>query len=125
MAKSKKPKHIAVAGNIGAGKTTSKVRIEQEEAGGLAFRIMDTGAVGGLFVTPIGLQEGARKVAAATNIRLVRLNADATPQQFVLEFLGNLFVRPASGEMKFEGWPPTVVCSQEGDTATEVPTNTP
>jgi hypothetical protein len=40
----------------------------------------------------MGLQEGARKVAAAANILSVVLNADATPQQFVLAFLGNLFV---------------------------------
>jgi hypothetical protein len=42
--------------------TNSKVK--QEQAGGLAFRILDTGAAGGVFVTPIGLQEGAEKVAA-------------------------------------------------------------
>ena len=32
------------------------------------------------------------KVASATKIHSVTLNADATPQQFVLSFLGNIFV---------------------------------
>lgn len=70
--------------------TTS--RLKQEAVASLAWRIQDTGAVGGLLVSPLGLQEGARKVAASANIQSVVLNADATPQQFVLAFLGNLFV---------------------------------
>lgn len=86
--------------------TTSK--ITQEKAGALAYRIKDTGAKGGVFVTPIGVQEGARKVAVAANIKVVRLNPDATPQQFVLEFLGSLFVRPLGQEMKIEGHAPGV-----------------
>lgn len=69
----------------------------------MAYRIHDTGAKGGVVVTPIGFQEGAQKVAAATNILSVRLDADATPQQYVLEFLGNLFVRPLGAEMKAQG----------------------
>ena len=62
--------------------TTS--RIKQEAVAALAWRIQDTGAVGALLVSPLGLQEGARKVAAAANVVAVVLNADATPQQFVL-----------------------------------------
>jgi len=30
----------------------------QEKLGGLAYRIMDTGATGGIIVSPLGLQEG-------------------------------------------------------------------
>ena len=70
--------------------TTS--RLKQAALASLAFSIQDSGAMGGLVVSPLGLQEGARKIAASKNIQLIILNADATPQQFVVSFLGNLFV---------------------------------
>ena len=70
--------------------TTS--RLKQEAVAGLAWRIHDTGAAGALLVSPLGLQQGAQKVAAAANVVAVRLNAEATPQQFVLSFLNHLFV---------------------------------
>lgn len=69
-------------------------KLKQEHVAGLAYRMIDTGAAGGVTVTPLGLQKGAEKVAHAEKIVSVRLNADATPEQFVLEFLGNLLVRP-------------------------------
>lgn len=59
-------------------------RLKQEAVAGLAWRINDTGAAGALLVSPLGLQQGAQKVAAAANVVAVRLNAEATPQQFVL-----------------------------------------
>lgn len=83
-------------------------KLKQKDACALAYEIQDIGAKGGIIVTPIGLQKGAQKVAAAANIKSVRLNADATPQQFVLEFLGDLFVRVLGQEMKAEGYPPGV-----------------
>jgi hypothetical protein len=70
--------------------TTS--RIKQEQISGIAWRILDTGASGALVVSPLGLQEGASKVAAAAGVRAVRMSADATLESFVVEFLGNLFV---------------------------------
>lgn len=70
--------------------TTS--RIKQEAVAALAFRIQDTGAAGGFVVSPLGFQEGAQKVARSANIHSVLLNAAATPQEFVLSFLGNLFL---------------------------------
>src|SRR5690242_17015231 len=51
--------------------TTS--RVSQEILAGLAFRIQDTGASGGIVVTPIGYQEGAKKVAAHVGIKTVQL----------------------------------------------------
>lgn len=64
--------------------TTS--RQSQEKVGGLAYRIIDTGAIGGIIVSPLGLQEGAEKVAAAENIVEVRLDEDSTPEHFVIHF---------------------------------------
>lgn len=40
--------------------TTSKQN--QEKSGGLAYRIIDTGASGGIIVSPFGLQEGPPKL---------------------------------------------------------------
>lgn len=88
-----------------------KSRLTQEELGAIAFRLIDTEAVSGIIVTPLGLQEGAQKVAAAMNVLLVRLDAGATPQQFILEFLGKLFIRPAGQEMGLTGGQPGVVVS--------------
>ena len=70
--------------------TTSKQ--SQEKAGGLAYRIIDTGAVGGIIVSPFGLQEGARKIADAENILEVCLDPDSTPQDFAMRFLNKLMV---------------------------------
>jgi hypothetical protein len=67
-------------------------KITQEAAGGLAYRIRDTGAAGGIFVTPIGLQEGAAKVAAAENIELVRMTENSTRENYLLQFLNDLFI---------------------------------
>jgi len=66
--------------------------IDQEQVGGLVFRIIDTGAEGGLMVTPIGYQEGAQLVAKAGNVTLVTLNADATEREYVLKVAEHLFV---------------------------------
>src|SRR5947209_5855900 len=40
-----------------------KDRVEPEKLEALAFRIMDAGAIGGIVVSPMGLQEGAAKIA--------------------------------------------------------------
>ena len=84
--------------------TTS--RLDQDTVATLAWRIQDTGAAGGFIVSPFGLQAGASKVAASANIQSVTLNADATPQQFAVSFLGKLLVgfpgaeaRLATGQM--------------------------
>jgi hypothetical protein len=68
--------------------TTSKQN--QEKAGGLAYRIIDTGAAGGIIVSPFGLQQGAAKVAAAEKILSVRLTASSTPTEFSFQFLDKL-----------------------------------
>lgn len=66
----------------------TKEKASQEELGGLAWRIMDTGAGGGIYVNPLGLQEGAELVAKATNIISVQLDPNSTAHDFVIGFLG-------------------------------------
>jgi hypothetical protein len=70
--------------------TTSKQN--QEKVGGLAYRIIDTGAKGGIIVSPLGLQEGAERVAAAENIVSVQLNENSNRQDYVLRFLNRVMV---------------------------------
>jgi hypothetical protein len=70
--------------------TTSKQN--QEKVGGLAYRIIDTGAEGGIIVSPLGLQEGAERVAAAENIVSVQLNEKSTQHEYVLRFLNKIMI---------------------------------
>lgn len=70
--------------------TTS--RQSQEKIGGLAYRIIDTGAMDGIIVSPLGLQEGAQKVATAENIVEVHLDENSTPEQFLMRFLNKIMV---------------------------------
>jgi hypothetical protein len=47
---------------------------------------------GGILVNPLGLQEGAERVAAAENIIAVRLNEDCNRYEFVLGFLNKIML---------------------------------
>jgi hypothetical protein len=67
-------------------------RQSQERIGGLAYRIIDSGAMGGIIISPLGLQEGAQKVAAAENIVEVHLDENSTPEQFVMSFFDKVMV---------------------------------
>jgi hypothetical protein len=70
--------------------TTSKQN--QGKLGTLAYSVIDTGAVGGIIVSPLGLQEGANRVAAAENIISVQLDEESTRHEFVLRFLNMVMV---------------------------------
>ena len=70
--------------------TTSK--LSQEQLGGVAFRIIDTGAQGGITVSPLDLQKGAKLVAAHANIVHVMLDPKSTTTEYVMKFLDKLFV---------------------------------
>jgi hypothetical protein len=70
--------------------TTSKQ--DQEQLGSLAYRIIDTGAQGGILVSPLGFQSGAQKVAQANCIIHVELHPDSTPTEFFMRFLNQIFV---------------------------------
>lgn len=67
-------------------------RLNQEAVGGLAYRVIDTGAAGGIIVSPLPLQDGAKKVAEANNIVHVRLAPDSTPENFVIGFFNKIFI---------------------------------
>lgn len=69
--------------------TTS--RLKQKNMAALAYRIHDTGAKGGIIVSPLGLQKGARIIAKAENVVSVRLDENSTTKNYVLEFLNKIF----------------------------------
>lgn len=58
----------------------------------LAYSIIDTGAAGGIIVSPLGLQEGATKVANAENIRTVHMDENSTRTEYMFSFLNEVFV---------------------------------
>jgi hypothetical protein len=64
-----------------------KDRIKQESVSGIAFRIIDTDASGGIIVTPVGLQEGADEVARSQNIETLILHPESTMSNYVAQYL--------------------------------------
>lgn len=65
---------------------------KQEQVAAVAYRIQDTGAKGGIIVTPIGLQEGGKKIAAAEGIVEVKMTPDSTTRQYMLQFLNKVMI---------------------------------
>ena len=70
----------------------TKSRQNQGKLASLAFTIQDTGATGGILVSPLGFQEGAEKVAAATGIQEVLMSPTSTRTDYMLSFLNKVFV---------------------------------
>jgi hypothetical protein len=70
--------------------TTS--RLKQENLAAMAWRITDTGAAGGIVVSPLDLQAGAQKVAAHADIIHVKLDPASTTTDYILRHLNDLFV---------------------------------
>lgn len=68
-------------------KRYTKSGVPQAIAGSLAFAIQDVGADGGFLVSPLGLQEGAKKVANANNIVEVKLDENSTTTEYMMQFL--------------------------------------
>ncbi len=67
-------------------------RLNQEALAALAFKIGDISASGAVLVSPLPLQEGAKKVADAEEVIHVQLGPDSTPDNFAMSFLNKLFL---------------------------------
>jgi hypothetical protein len=67
-------------------------RQNQEKIGQLAYRIIDSGAQGGIIVSPLGLQEGAEKIAAAENVVNVILNENCGRDEYIMKFLNKVMI---------------------------------
>jgi hypothetical protein len=66
--------------------------ISQAITGSLAWTISDTGADGGILVSPLGLQAGAKKVALNAKIVEVVLDENSTTTDHFLRFLDQIVV---------------------------------
>ncbi len=73
-------------------KRHTKSRVDQEIIAGLAYRIKDAGAKGGIIVTPMQLQKGAEIVAAHEGIKHVCLDKKSTNSDYIFQFLNQIFV---------------------------------
>lgn len=65
---------------------------KQEHLAGLAYRIIDTRAAGGIIVSPLPLQEGAKKVAQAEDIVEVTLNKDCSTTDYIMRFMNKVMM---------------------------------
>lgn len=66
--------------------------LKQEDLAAISYRIKDVGAAGGIVVTPLPLQRGAKAVALSEGIAHVRLTAESTTERYLAEFLGRRFI---------------------------------
>lgn len=65
--------------------------LTQEDMAALAYRIQDTGAAGGILVSPLPPQKGAQKVARSEGILHVQLVPDSTIKEYLFSFLNKTF----------------------------------
>jgi hypothetical protein len=70
----------------------TKSKQNQEQVAAVAYRIQDTGAKGGIIVSPLGIQEGAAKVANSENIQTVHMDENSTRTEYVFGFLNRVFI---------------------------------
>ena len=66
---------------------------KQEHLAALAYRIQDLGGAGGIIVSPLPLQHGAKIIAAHENIVEITLAADSTADNYMAKFLEHVFHR--------------------------------
>ena len=65
-------------------------KLDQEALAAIAYRIQDVGAQGGIVVSPLKLQSGAKRIANAESIVEVQLDQNSTSLDFAMRFLGKL-----------------------------------
>ena len=64
----------------------------QGQLASLTYIINDTGANGGIIVSGLGLQCGAKLVAEAENITEVEIAINSTIKEYVMKFLGKVMI---------------------------------
>lgn len=67
--------------------------IEQSQMATIAYQMKDIGAVGGITVSPLEPQEGARILARYENITHMALDPDSTPENYFVKFLNKAFAK--------------------------------
>ena len=64
---------------------------KQEDIAAIAYRIHDLGGTGGIIVSPLPLQTGAKIIAEHANIHQIRLESWSTAENYLAEFMGRTF----------------------------------
>ena len=78
------------------------VGLKQEDVAAIAYRIRDVGGSGGVIVSPLPMQKGARLVAASADISHLRLSPESTTETYLAEFMGRRFIGvSASDSIRF------------------------
>jgi len=77
-------------------------RISQKDVAGLAYTIKDLGSKGGILVSPLGFQEGAKKISKSSKIIEVKMYENSTTLDYILKFLNEIKVG-YHGEITFSG----------------------
>ena len=72
-------------------KCYSDSSVNQGTLAHLAYEIKDTGAEGGIIVTTVDFQEGAKKIAAHEGIATVVLDINSTTKDYILKYLTKTF----------------------------------
>ncbi|MDY4283096.1 MULTISPECIES: hypothetical protein [Xanthomonas] len=65
---------------------------KQEHLAALAYRIQDLGGSGGIIVSPLPLQRGAKLIVAHENIAEMRLTADSTTENYIAQLSERTFL---------------------------------
>jgi hypothetical protein len=78
-------------------KRFTKQGVPQATIGALLCSILDTGAVGGIIVSPLPLQTGAKDLAKSKGIQEVQLHENSTTTDYILGFLNKLFIGVSDG----------------------------
>lgn len=78
------------------------MNLEQNIVASFAYVIKDVGAKSGIIVTTLGLQDGAKQLARAENIGLIRLHHDSTNKNFHITF--NLLDEPTEDNPIIQLW---------------------
>jgi len=71
----------------------TKKGVSQEQVAGLAYRIKDTGANGGIVVSPLDLQRGAKLVADHEGIQHMRLDENSTTAKYIFTLMDKAFLK--------------------------------
>jgi hypothetical protein len=62
--------------------------LSQEALAAIAYRVIDTGAAGGITVSPHPLQRGAERIAKVANVQHVQLDPSSTRDQWIAKIQG-------------------------------------
>ena len=66
--------------------------LRQAAIGALSYQIQDVGGIGGVVVSPLPLQKGAKLIAASADIAHVQLSIESTTERYMAEFMGHRFL---------------------------------